>query len=189
MRLSEDLDVYLIEGKADDVADRLLEGVRLEYPGASVISRVRQYDVATYILEVDGLRIQIQVISNRPEWRKLPAESTPVRLKYSDLADSVALTVPTVEAFGAMKLSAYIDRAAPRDLFDLKELAVRGLVGHESIALTRQLLGRPLARQEFESSPTDDQWNLELSHQVASEGRPNEALDAVSRVLAELCGW
>jgi len=189
VRLSEDLDVHLLEGKSDDLVDRLLEGVRLEYPGITVISHVRRYDVGTYVLEVDGLRIQIQVISNRPEWTELPTESTPVRLKHSDLSASVDLIVPTVEAFGAMKLSVYVDRFAPRDLFDLRELAERGALGEESLALTRQLLGRSLVRQEFESSPTDDQWNFELSYQVANVGRPEEALDIVSQVLAERLGW
>ncbi|MGA7271933.1 MAG: nucleotidyl transferase AbiEii/AbiGii toxin family protein, partial [Acidimicrobiia bacterium] len=126
VRLSEDLDVHLIEGNADELVDRLLVEVRLEYPGISVLSRTRRYDVATHFLEVDGLRIQIQIISNRPEWLKLPTETTPVRLRYPDLQGSVDLVVPTVQAFGAMKLTAYVDRVAPRDLFDLKELAGRG---------------------------------------------------------------
>lgn len=189
LRLSEDLDVVLSEGKTDDLVDRLLEGVRLEYPGISVVSRPRRYDVATYVLEVDGLRVQVQVISNRPGWVGLPAKITPVRLRYSDLAPSVDLIVPIVEAFGAMKLSAYVDRLAPRDLFDLRELAERGALGEESLTLTTQLLGRSLARQEFEWPPTVEQWNLELSHQVVNAGRPEEALDVVLRVLAELLGW
>jgi len=189
VRLSEDLDVHLSEGKPDDLVDRLLKGVRLEFPGISVVSQVRRHDVASYVLEADGLRVQIQVISNRPRWMELPTESTPVRLRYSDLSASTDLVVPTVEALGAMKLTAYVDRAAPRDLFDLRELAERGALGEESLVLTRQLLGRSLARQEFESLPTDDQWNLELSHQVADAGSPKKALDVVSRVLAELLDW
>lgn len=189
VRLSEDLDVHLIEGKADDLVDRLLQGVRLEFPGISVISRTMQYDVATHVLEVDGLRVQMQAISNRPQWMELPTERTPVRLRYSDLPASADLIVPTVSAFGAMKLTAYVDRAAPRDLFDLRELTERGALGEESLELTRQLLGRSLARQEFESFPTDEEWDVELSHQVASAGRPQDALGVVHGVLAELLGW
>lgn len=189
VRLSEDLDVHLHEGKSDDLVDRLVEGVRLEYPGISVISRTRRYDVATYVLEVDGIRIQIQAISNRPQWMELPTESTPVRLKYSDLPGSVELIVPTVQAFGAMKLAAYVDRAVPRDLFDLKELAKSGALDEDSLALTRQLLGRSLAKQEFTSAPTDDQWALELSHQVADPGTPGESLDIVYSALAASLSW
>lgn len=189
VRLSEDVDVHLVEGLADDLVAQLLEAVRLEYPGLAVDSRERRHDVATYSLQVDGLRVQLQIITNRPEWTKLPAEITPVRLRYSDLSESVDLLVPTVEAFGAMKLTAYIDRFAPRDLFDLRELAERGAVSDESLALTRKLLGRSLARQEFETSPSDDQWDIELSHQVAETGSPAEARQVVYRVLEHLLGW
>lgn len=189
VRLSEDLDIHLVEGKADDLVAQVLEGVRLEYPGTFVDSRVRQYDVATYPLEVDGLRVRIQVITNRPEWIRLPTQITPVRLRYSDLSVSVDLVVPSVESFGAMKLTAYVDRFAPRDLFDLRELAARGALNEETLALTRKLLGRSLARQEFESSPSDAEWDIELSHQVANAGSPTKALEIVSRMLAELLGW
>lgn len=189
VRLSEDLDVHLIAGKADDLVDELIQGVRLEFPGASIISRTRQYDVATNVLEVDGIRIQIQAISNRPRWIGLPTATTPVRLRYSDLPASADLNVPAVEAFGAMKLTAYVDRAAPRDLFDLRKLAERGALSEESLELTGQLLGRPLARQEFESLPTDDQWKVELSHQVADPGTPGDALEIVVHALAEFLGW
>lgn len=189
VRLSEDLDVHLIEGDADEFVDRLLEEVRFEYPGISVVSASRRSDVATYFLEVDGLRLQIQMIGNRPKWEQLPAESTQVRLRYSDLPGSVDVIVPTVEALGAMKLVAYVDRAAPRDLFDLKELAVRGALRDETGGLTRQMLGRSLAKQEFMSGPTADEWRVELSHQVAEPGTPDEALEVVSRTLADLLGW
>ena len=189
VRLSEDLDVHLVAGKADDLVDKLLQGVRLEFPGISVISRSRHYDVDTYLLGVDGLRVRIQVISNRPQWIDLPTETTPVRLRYSDLPASANLIVPAVDAFAAMKLTAYVDRTAPRDLFDLKELTERGALNAKSLKLTRQLLGRSLARQEFESVPTDDQWEVELSHQVADPGTPGGALGIVVHTLAELLDW
>lgn len=88
-----------------------------------------------------------------------------------------------------MKLTAYVDRAVPRDLFDLRELAKRGALNEESLELTRQLLGRSLARQEFESIPTDDQWDVELSHQAAESGTPEGAREIVVHVLTELLGW
>lgn len=189
VRLSEDLDVHLVEGPADDLVAHLIEAVRLEYPGITVDSRKRRYDVATYPLQVDGLQVQIQVITERPEWRALPTATTPTRLRYSDLSESVDLVVPTVEAFGAMKLIAYVDRFAPRDLFDLRELAERGALGDESLALVHQLLGRSLVSQEFETPPSQNEWDIELSHQVADAGSPTEALDLVCRRLAELVGW
>lgn len=189
VRLSEDLDVHLTEGNADELVDRLLGEVRLEFPGISVVSRSRQSDVATYFLEANGLRLQIQIVGNRPQWEQLPTVSTRVRLRYPDLSGSVDLIVPTIEALGAMKLTAYVDRIAPRDLFDLKELAVRNALGKETVACARQMLGRSLTMQEFMSGPTNDEWSVELPHQVADAGSPEEALEAVSRTLAELLGW
>lgn len=189
VRLSEDLDIHLVEGRADDLVAHLLNGVRLEYPGLFVDSQKWRHDVATYFLHLDGLRLQVQIITNRPEWTALPTEITPVRLRYSDLSGSVDRLVPTVEAFGAMKLTAYVDRFAPRDLFDLRELAERGALSDETLALTRKLLGRSLARQEFETSPSQKEWDIELSHQAADAGRPTEALQIVFQMLAELLGW
>lgn len=189
VRLSEDLDIHLVQGLTDDLLAQLVDGVRLEYPGIAVDSRERRYDVATYSLQVDGLRVQLQVVTNRPEWMRLPAEITSVRLRYSDLTESVELLVPTVESFAAMKLTAYVDRFAPRNLFDLRELAERGALTEESLGLTRKLLGRSLARQEFETPPSDDHWDIELSHQVADPGSPTEALEIVSLMLTDLLGW
>lgn len=81
VRLSEDLDVHLIAGKAEDLIMGLIQDVRLEFPGISVISRTRHQDVVTNVFETDPLRIQIQVISNRPQWTALPTATTPVRLR------------------------------------------------------------------------------------------------------------
>lgn len=189
VRLSEDLDLYLTEDKSIDLLDVLVAGVRLEFPSISAISRTSHHDVDTTVFEADGLRIQTQVISNRPRWLDLPRAATPVRLSYSDLPASADLIVPTAEAFGAMKLAAYIDRAVPRDLFDLAELAKRGFLGEVSLELVQQILGRSLVRQEFESIPTDDQWNVELSRQVADPGTPGRALETVVQALGDLLAW
>lgn len=189
VRLSEDLDVYLTEDTPPDLVDVLIEGVRLEFPSMSATARTRHHDVDTTVLEADGLRIQLQVISNRPNWLDLPKAATPVRLSYSDLPEAADLIVPTVDAFGAMKLTAYIDRAAARDLFDLAELAKRGTLGEVSLELVQQILGRSLVRQEFKAIPTDDQWNVELSRQVAEPGTPAGALETVVHALGDLLGW
>ncbi|MCZ6663038.1 MAG: nucleotidyl transferase AbiEii/AbiGii toxin family protein [Actinobacteria bacterium] len=189
VRLSEDLDLHRLEGNANDLVSHLVDAVRLEFPGLTTVSAQTRGDVATHVLAVDQLRLQTQVIGRRAEWVKLPARSTPVRLKYPDLPETVDMVVPTPESFGAMKLVAWVDRDAPRDLFDLRELAEHGALSQESISLARQLLGRPLVKQEFEFCPTDEQWNLELLHQVADPGLPREALVTVYDVLAEQLNW
>lgn len=141
VRLSEDLDLHLLEGNVDELVDHLLDAVRLEFPGFTQISGATRGDVATHVLGVDELRVQIQVIARRAEWARLRVASMPVRLKYPDLPDSVNMIVPTTESFGAMKLVAYVDRAAPRDLFDLRELAERDALNGASVTLAREALG------------------------------------------------
>lgn len=189
VRLSEDLDLHLLEGSPDELLGRLLDAVRLEFPSITMVSGRTRGDVATYVLGVGELRVQIQVISRRAEWVKLPVATIPVRLKYPDLPDSVEIAIPTVESFGAMKLVAYVDRGAARDLFDLRELSEHGALNEESIALARELLGRPVVKEEFKSYPTLDQWTVELERQVSDPGNPDQALHAVYETLAGRLGW
>ena len=189
LRLSEDLDLHVLDGGADELVERAKSAVRLEFPGMDVTSRTSRGDVGTYALSVDDLQVQVQVILRRTEWMSLPVQCMPVRLKYPDLRDSVELSVPTIEAFGAMKLTAYIDRAASRDLFDLRELAKSGALGTESLNLVRALLGRSILPQEFLTCPTDEQWDVELAHQVADPGLPGAALAIVRKTLAIELDW
>ena len=189
VRLSEDLDLHLLDGGADELVDRAKDAVRLEFPGIDVTSRTSRGDVVTYALSVDGLQVQVQVILRRHEWMQLPVQCMPVRLKYPDLRDSVELSIPTIEAFGAMKLTAYIDRAASRDLFDLRELVKVGALGTETLDLVRVLLGRSILPQEFLTCPTEEQWDVELAHQVADPGFPAAALSVVRNTLAIDLDW
>lgn len=189
VRLSEDLDLHLLDGSADALLDRTRRTVRLEFPGITVISRASRGDVVTYVLGVDDLRVQVQVVLRRHEWMQLPSQPMPVRLKYSDLQDSVELSIPTIDAFCAMKLSAYLDRKASRDLFDLMELVRIGSLGAESLALVRVLLGRSILPQEFQTCPTAEEWEVELAHQVADPGLPADALEMVRNTLAFQLDW
>lgn len=189
VRLSEDLDLHLVEGDADKLVDRATNAVRLEFPGIAVISSSSRGGVVTYALSVDDLRVQVQVILRRHEWMRLPSQLMSVRLKYSDLPHSVELPVPTIDAFGAMKLTAYVERAAARDLFDLRQLAQAGALGADCMALVRVLLGRSILLHEFRNSPTDQQWVVELGSQVADPGLPGDALAVVSDTLAVELGW
>jgi predicted nucleotidyltransferase component of viral defense system len=189
LRLSEDLDVHLIEGDAELLVQGLVEGVRLEYPSLSVVTRNWSNDVGTFLLRADDLSVRTQIVTHRPAWEGLPVQATPVRLRYSDLAASVDLYVPTIEAFGALKLAAYVDRRAPRDLFDLRYLAEQGALNEASLGLLQNLLGRRLTKHEFEFPPDETEWGTELSHQVTDPGTAADALDIVRRVLREQLSW
>jgi hypothetical protein len=88
-----------------------------------------------------------------------------------------------------MKLSAYVGRRAPRDLFDLRQLVEHGAFSEEALALVSKLMGRLLVKEEFLSAPTEDQWGNELAHQVGDPGRPDDALDIVFARLGQLMDW
>jgi hypothetical protein len=88
-----------------------------------------------------------------------------------------------------MKFTAYVERYAPRDLFDLHALAERGLLTAHTVQLTKRLLGRHLVPQEFERVPDPEVWSTELAHQVADPGSPEEAFEAVRDALVQLYGW
>lgn len=189
LRLSEDLDAHLLDGDPQAVVDSLVRGVRLDFPSISQGEYMRREDVHTFLLATGGLTVQVQIIRRRLEWTALPSEQTHVRLYYSDLPETALLLAPSAESFGAMKLTAFIERKAPRDLFDLRGLAERGLLTEHTLELSRQLLGRPLSPPEFDRTPGDEAWTIELAHQVADPGQPDDALRIVREALARLYGW
>lgn len=73
-----------------------------------------------------------------------------VQLRYSDLLpDSVAIKVPTPSGFAAMKLLAWFDRHAPRDLYDLAALADASHIHRDAVDLVRSLAGyQPMSALE-----------------------------------------
>jgi predicted nucleotidyltransferase component of viral defense system len=188
LRLSEDLDIHLLDGEPEEVVDSLIRGIRLEFPDLSRRELPRREDLHTFLLDTDRLTVQVQIVRRRGSWAALPTEEAPVRLYYSDLPETALVAVPSADAFAAMKLTAFVEREAPRDLFDLRGLAERGMLTTQSLKLSRHLLGRSFTRHEFERVPDEEAWATELSHQVADPGEPEEALEVVRRVLAKLYG-
>ena len=78
----------------------------------------------------------------RPSWTFALAR---VSLRCPDLDAYVQLSCPTRATFAAMKMEAYCDRHAPRDLFDLAGLARIGALDAEAGAVLRAARGFGLA--------------------------------------------
>jgi len=135
LRLSEDLDL-LVVGKARTVKARFEEEIprliRREFPTRSwVVAPSGARAPSPALLNADGFNIRMQLLpaaGGWAAWKRVPTEQRPVDLRYEDLPDSVDLAVPTLEGFAAMKLAAWEDRRAPRDLFDLAGLTDAGCV-------------------------------------------------------------
>ncbi|MGO2860189.1 MAG: nucleotidyl transferase AbiEii/AbiGii toxin family protein [Brevibacterium sp.] len=77
-------------------------------------------------MSVNETRVQLQLLSRTgyPVW---PTEYRDIDQRYSD-APSARLRVLTQPAFAAAKLSAWNDRATPRDLYDLWAMAAHGMI-------------------------------------------------------------
>ena len=185
-RLSEDLDLYLTEENisADGLFDCLVSTNRREFPDLEAAARRRQADVATATLRSSGNVVRVQVISRRHEWSLLPFDPTAVSLFYTDLPDAVTLPVPTRAAFTALKLTAYVERRSPRDLYDLDGLLIRGRLARGTTDFVRNLLGRDMTLQELPEPPSQDEWETELGHQVRTLDPPAEAYGRVVSALA-----
>lgn len=181
-RLSEDIDLIAVRERrtaAEAVADCLVRGVRREYPGLRwepLLTAVRDTEPAV-LISPDGLTVRVQVLgaTGYPPW---PTEQREIVQRYSD-APPATLTVLTLESFVAAKIMAWVDRAAPRDLYDLWLLTRRGTLDDAGLFARHGQTGRPPAADLFTTAPDETRWRQELSGQTRLEVTAAEALDVV----------
>jgi hypothetical protein len=185
-RLSEDIDLIAVRGRreaAERVETCLVRGPRREYHGLRwepPLTAVRDSEPAV-LISPDGLTVRVQLLgaTGYPPW---PTESRELVQRYSD-APSAILTVPTRAAFVAAKTVAWIDRAAPRDLFDLWSLARIGAIDSSAARLFARHgpTNKPPTGELFANAPQEDRWRRELSGQTRLEVTASEALKVVGR--------
>ncbi|MGW4242120.1 nucleotidyl transferase AbiEii/AbiGii toxin family protein [Nocardia sp. NPDC004722] len=86
--------------------------------------------LSAVLMSPDGVLVRIQLLGRTgyPAW---PTERREMVQRYAD-APPAELLVPTVPAFAAWKTAAWADRAASRDLFDLKLLDDIGAIDREA---------------------------------------------------------
>jgi predicted nucleotidyltransferase component of viral defense system len=191
-RLSEDVDLLVDDNiqASERLPELISRGIRREYPVVRWTDAGRRHQVDTRILEVEGgATLQVQFAQWRDGWRILPVVAAPVRLRYSDLPEQVILRVPTAPAFVTMKLIAWGDRQAPRDLFDLHDLAQRGLFTPEVPIMFRELTAcMPSSVVVRGSLPrgVELSWESELGHQLTDLPAPWTCLDTVCLALERL---
>lgn len=183
-RLSEDIDLIAV-GNRRDIA-RVLERSlvaenRREYPGIRwmpQLSTVRDTDSAV-LATADGINVRIQLLNQTgyPPW---PTEPHELIQRYSD-APPATLTVPTQAAFAAWKTSAWMDRAASRDLFDLWSLAETGAIDGEAADLFGRYgpMTNPPDERIFSAAPDETAWRRDLGAQTRLKITAKEALAVV----------
>lgn len=187
IRLSEDIDLFIHSpATIDTLLTTVSSGLRREHPGHSWNSVRVRHQVDTRLLSNGTADVQVQFVWDRSAWERLPVTMTSVALRYSDLPDDVILPVPTPAAFAALKLSAWLDRAAPRDLFDLAALAERGHLGCDALRLLGELTGGSHGAGLMGSTvprSTIAEWQAELGHQVDPPRSPTECFAVVVDAL------
>ncbi|MGO2036101.1 MAG: nucleotidyl transferase AbiEii/AbiGii toxin family protein [Brevibacterium sp.] len=129
-------------------------------------------------MSVNEARVQLQLLSRTgyPVW---PTEYRDIDQRYSD-APPARLRVLTQPAFAPAKLSAWNDRAAPRDLYDLWAMAAHGMIDREAADLFNRYgpLTDPSA-VSFSKLPSETEWQSALKHQGAEEVSAEEAAEVV----------
>jgi hypothetical protein len=158
-RLSEDIDLSGTR-RRDTAAlldEQLPQRLRREFPRMQwdpALSAVKASDPAQLVAS-GRVRLRIQLLNSEGDhhdYARWPVQETPIRLRYRDLPESVALQTPTLPAFAAMKTAAWADRRAARDLDDLAALARIGALTGEAAGLVKAATGLRVTRELFTSA-------------------------------------
>lgn len=126
---------------------------------------------------LDGTSVQVQLLSG--EGYAWATEVVEIEQRYSD-APPARLRVLTADAFAAAKLSAWIERGTPRDLYDLWAMTERGLIGDSALQefIAHGPFGQPPPAWVFKSAPGEEVWIRALAHQTRLHITAQEALTA-----------
>ncbi len=190
LRLSEDIDLQIDSPglHVDTLGDHLKQAIRRDYPEASWERRSAPRGQTIAFLKTDELAVRVHLVG--PD-QDLPTVTVPIELRYSDLPVSVSLRVPTRSALAAMKTSAYMDRAAPRDLVDLDGLAGIGALNQEAARVLKDVFGMVVVRQEFGRVPpsTGQAWEAELERLMREIPSPDACLRRVRGAYSHALGW
>jgi len=188
-RLSEDVDLMVI-GRRREGADALVRAVQADiarpFLGATWGTDPRDARDAEAVMLSTGtgavIKFQLVDTDGRPPW---PTTLQPILQRYPD-APPATLRVPTPDAAVAMKMSAWFDRRAERDLYDLWAMAVRGLVTPGALALYRRYgpSSRGPAASVFQPAPREAAWRAALGHQTILDVTAVEAADVVAGAWA-----
>lgn len=145
------------------------------------------HDVETCTLATANADLKVQFAMWRHGWRDaIETTQAPVLLRYSDLPESAELTVPTASGFAAMKLLAWLDRAAPRDIYDLAALAEADMIDREALQAVHAIIGHTPTSQSVTNvamSSVRKYWSIELEHQLDNPRSLDRCVEMVRDAL------
>lgn len=182
-RLSEDIDLIAVTERrlvATAISRTIERALRVPYGRVSwtaALADVRDTEPSSLVTD-DGLMVRVQLLSARG-YEPWPTEVRDLVQRYSDIPPT-RLRTPTRDSFAAWKTSAWLDRHAPRDLYDLWALAIQDALTGSAARLfaTHTGLGRPQDHM-FLQAPEDKEWQDQLSGQTRLTVGPEEALEIV----------
>jgi PIN domain nuclease of toxin-antitoxin system len=189
-RLSEDIDLLHAEPREflSALREQLPTALRREFPGTSAPEPFAEGDGLASLLgppDLEPIKLYVgRDGSNTTAWEFTP---TPVELRYSDLPVVQEFQCPTPPTFAAMKLAAWSDRHAPRDLFDLDGLASRGTLTDPAVQrIYHAKMGTGIIEAEFIRVPssTATAWETELRAQVGTLPSAETCLEHVRAALS-----
>jgi predicted nucleotidyltransferase component of viral defense system len=190
-RLSEDIDLVAIGARREIVGAveaALVRGARREYGVLTwdpPLSAVRDVEPAT-LHSTDGLVVRVQLLdpAGLPSW---PTEVRDLVQRYSDPPPSRLRTL-TLPAFAAAKTSAWLDRHAPRDLYDLWGLSHVGAMTHDAAQLFARFGGAATVprRWMFDDAPAEREWEAQLAAQTKIAITAADALAEVRRAWSSV---
>lgn len=190
LRLSEDIDLLLA---APSVGEALRQHtsrrLRSEFANLEWTKLGAQHQVETWTLSTGDIEVKVQFTQWRDGWDAIPITTEPVDLRYSDLGSSTPMRVPTPSGFAAMKLMAWFDRRAPRDLYDLAALADAGNIDDASLQLVKKIAGYTPGTAMLERNVprvVTSTWQAELGHQLADASTADHCLSRVRAALRNL---
>ncbi len=190
-RLSEDIDLLVesvseVSNEFDAHLPRLL---RREYPGVRLrwdpVGEIQTGDVRT-----DDVNVRLQLVLMDSSLRMYPTASTDVSLRYDDLPTEFRFKCPTPAGAAAMKLNAWGERFAPRDLCDLYGLVKAGALTAEALAIASSA-SRSVQPHSFDATalPSESSWQAALGNQMREPPPREVALATVRSTVARLAGW
>ena len=126
----------------------------------------------------DGTSVQVQLLGG--DGYSWPTEVVDIEQRYSD-APPARLRVLTADGFAAAKLGAWIDREAPRDLYDLWAMSERELIGPAALQvfIAHGPFGKPPPAWAFGQDLDGGEWTHALGHQTRLRVSAREAMAAV----------
>lgn len=141
------------------------------------LERVRKAQPSTLLIEA-GVRIRVQLIS--AEGYLFPTELRRIDSRYDDVAETWFRT-PTADGFVVSKMTAWAERAAPRDLYDLWGLSEQGRITKASLDLYCRIgpSGLPPDLTMFDVVPDSAGWSASLGHQGRIQVGPEQAASAI----------